>query len=223
MHTLWLREHNKIADYLYQAYPSWSDETLYQETRRIIIAQFQHIVFNEWLPVILGRKVMNRYGLDLVEEGYYNGYDEKVNPSIRLAFQAAAFRFGHSILPDVIERFDKYHRKIEAIRLSVLLRQPYELYKPGILDSFVLGMVNQEAARMDPEVTTEVTNHLFERPGSHFGRDLAAINIQRGRELGLPPYNAFREYCGLPKFRDFYDLYGSFDNVTVRRFQSLYK
>lgn len=222
-HTAFMREHNRIADYLYQENPHWDDERLYQESRKILVAELQHIIFNEWLPVVLGRKVMHVYGLDLVESGYYQGYDEKVNPSIRLAFQAAAFRFGHSILPDVIERYNKYHKKIEAIRLSVLLRQPYELYKPGAVDSFLLGLINQEAARMDAEITTEVTNHLFERPGSHFGRDLAAINIQRGRETGLPGYNVFREYCGLNKVKYWSELAGSFDNRTIYRMQKLYK
>lgn len=75
---------------------------------------------------------------------------------------------------------------------------------------------------MDPEVTTEVTNHLFEKPGERFGLDLAALNIQRAREMGVPGYNFFREYCGLPRAKTFYDLVGSFDNRTIHRFTSLY-
>lgn len=248
MHTIWMREHNRVVSALAAIHVSWDDETLYQEARRIVVSEVQHIVFNEWLPVVLGRKIMNRYGLDLAEEGHYAGYDPKVNGGIRLAFQAAAMRFGHSVLPDVTERYNKHHEKLgkfvkptfescnipqlihcfpslrtEAIRLSQLLRQPYELYKPGILDTFVLGLINQEANRMDPEITTEVTNHLFERPGEHFGMDLAAMNLQRGRETGLPGYNAFREYCGLSKAVTFTDLAGSFDNRTIHRFASLYR
>lgn len=111
----------------------------------------------------------------------------------------------------------------EAIRLSTLLRQPYELYKPGIIDSFILGLINQEAYRMDPEITTEVTNHLFEKPGERFGLDLAAMNIQRGREMGLPGYNAFREYCGFGRAKTFYDFAGTFDNRTIQRFMSIYR
>lgn len=112
MHTVWVREHNRIADILATLAPGWDDERLYQETRRILIAEVQHIVFNEWLPVVLGRKIMNKYGLDLVESGHYDSYDPKVNAGIRLAFQAAAFRFGHSVLPDVTERYNKYHEKL---------------------------------------------------------------------------------------------------------------
>lgn len=112
IHTIWLREHNRIAGHLSQLNPHWDDETLYQETRRIIGAIVQHITFNEFLPVTIGRKAMASYGLDLMTKGFYKGYDPKVNPGIRTAFQAAAFRFGHSILPDVTERYDKYHQKI---------------------------------------------------------------------------------------------------------------
>ncbi|RWS06684.1 peroxidase-like protein, partial [Dinothrombium tinctorium] len=222
MHLLWVREHNRIADYLAAANPHWDDETLYQEARRITVAEEQHITFNEFLPIVIGRKVMHKYGLDLLKDGYYDGYDPKVNGAIRLAFQSAAFRFGHSILPDVTERYNKFHEKIEAIRLSQLLRQPYELYKPGIIDTFIHGLVDQEANRMDPQITTEVTNHLFEKPGEHFGLDLAAINIERSREVGMPGYNAYREYCGMPRAKTFHDLIGYFDNATIQRYAKIY-
>lgn len=73
MHTLWLREHNLLAERLEQINPHWSDETLYQETRRIVSAEFQHIALNEWLPRILGWGGAERFGLMLQREGYYDG------------------------------------------------------------------------------------------------------------------------------------------------------
>ncbi|GFU71910.1 peroxidasin homolog [Trichonephila clavipes] len=69
----------------------------------------------------------------------------------------------------------------------------------------------------------QVTNHLFEKPGDNFGMDLASINVQRAREHGLPGYNSFREYCGLPKIRDFYDLAGIIPNNTVHKYANMYK
>lgn len=111
LQTIWMREHNRIADYLAHANPKWDDEKVYQETRRIVIASFQHITFNEFLPVLLGRDKMHKYGLDLVAKGYYEGYDPKINAAIRLGFQAGAYRL-HSLVPDVFERYNKYHEKL---------------------------------------------------------------------------------------------------------------
>lgn len=107
--------------------------------------------------------------------------------------------------------------------MSKLLSQPFDLYHPGVIDTYMLGLVDQRSGRMDPTLTTEVTNHLFEKPGKFFGVDLAAINIQRGRDMGVPGYNHFREYCGLPRAKYFEDLTGTFSNKTLLRMSQLYK
>ena len=54
MHTIWLREHNRIAENLVRAVPGQTDEFYYQHARRIVIAEMQHIIYNEYLPVIIG-------------------------------------------------------------------------------------------------------------------------------------------------------------------------
>lgn len=69
----------------------------------------------------------------------------------------------------------------------------------------------------------QITNHLFERPGDRFGMDLASLNVQRGRDHGIPGYNAYREFCGVGRARSFDDLIGSMPNETVRRYAEIYR
>ena len=99
MHTLFLREHNRISTALKKINPKWSDEKLYQESRRILIAEWQHIIYNEWLPLILGDRYMSRYGLYPLDAGYSRQYRTDFDPRITNAFASAAFRFGHSLIP----------------------------------------------------------------------------------------------------------------------------
>ncbi|KAH1021433.1 hypothetical protein HUJ04_010949 [Dendroctonus ponderosae] len=215
MHTLMAREHNRVARELALVNPHWDDETLFQEARRINIAIIQHITYNEFLPILLGKDVMEKFGILLQKEGYWNGYDPNVNPNVIDAFSAAAYRFGHSLLPTAVERWSKAHKFI-GIR-------PYDLYRAGVLDEYIMGLMNQVAQAMDDSITQEVTNHLFKKVGARFGMDLVSFNMQRGREFGLPGYMEFRKFCGLPAGDSFDDMFGSMPNETVVKYASIFE
>ncbi|XP_045515165.1 peroxidase [Pieris brassicae] len=223
MHTLMAREHNRVAKGLAAVNPHWDDETLFQEARRINIAEIQHITYNEFLPILLGKDVMEKFGLVLEKEGYWNGYDPEVNADVIDAFASAAYRFGHSLLPTAVERWSKAHKFIASKRLSDLIRRPYDLYRAGVLDEYVMGLMNQVAQAMDDSITQEVTNHLFKKVGARFGMDLVSLNMQRGREFGIPGYMEFRKFCGLSDANTFQDLFGSMPNETLRKYETIFE
>ena len=119
-HTVWVREHNRLAKQLAYLNPHWDDERLYQEARKIVIAENQHVTYNEWLPLVLGTDYMAELDILPVTYGYNNNYDPEViiiiviseaiimiilqvNPAILNSFAAAAFRFGHSLIQGMLE------------------------------------------------------------------------------------------------------------------------
>lgn len=56
IHTIWMREHNRIAEKLKEINPHWTGEIIFNEARKIVGAQMQHITYKHWLPHILGKK-----------------------------------------------------------------------------------------------------------------------------------------------------------------------
>ena len=105
LHTVFMRYHNHIANFMAALYPDWSDEVLFQESRKIFIATYQAIIYKELLPVILGEKIAShkRYALKLEHQGYFEGYDETYDPHVINEFTTSAFRM-HSLVADVVPR-----------------------------------------------------------------------------------------------------------------------
>lgn len=97
-HIVFLREHNRLAEELARLNSHWDDERLYQEAKRILTAQMQHITYNEWVPIIIGRKKMQQLGLLPLQRGFSQDYDSNLNPTIFNEFAGAAFRFGHTLI-----------------------------------------------------------------------------------------------------------------------------
>jgi peroxidase len=56
LHIIFLRMHNRIATLLSALNHHWSDERIFQESRKIIGALVQHITYREFLPIVLGKR-----------------------------------------------------------------------------------------------------------------------------------------------------------------------
>ncbi|XP_029672350.1 uncharacterized protein LOC115240990 [Formica exsecta] len=223
LHVVFLRLHNRIATELFALNSHWSDEKLFQETRRIVGAVIQHITYREFLPIVLGPRVMKIFDLEVLKKGYYEGYDPTINPTIANSFSTAAYRFGHSLVQQSFIRFDSNHRPIfNNVSIHDEFSNPANLETAGSVDRLLLGLVNQPCQRRDEFITEEITNHLFQTPGFAFGMDLASLNIQRGRDHGLPPYVRWREPCSLSPIKSFEDLDRVMSSEMARKFRSLY-
>lgn len=100
-----LREHNRLADNLGLLNPHWDDELLFQEARRINIAQCQHISYYEWLPIFLGSENMlkNHLIYKTTAGSYVNDYDPEIDPSVLNEHATAAFRYFHSQIEGRLE------------------------------------------------------------------------------------------------------------------------
>ena len=204
MHVIFIREHNRIAYQLKKHLPEYlrKDETLYQEARRIVIGEMQNIVYGEYLPTILGAKYMDKYGLLVTES---TDYDETIEPNIFNEFASAAFRFGHSMINSMFMLVSqrKPRQQSGSSKSFWRLREIFDGQKVKgdrlPLESMIEGLISQMPQTCDAYFSSEVTDHLFQKNHhrENFGEDLLAINIQRGRDHGLPSYNSYRKKCGL--------------------------
>ena len=223
IHTIMMREHNRLADRLAQLNPQWSDEKLYHEARRIEIAEMAHITWNEFLPRVLGWNAINLYELNLLPEGYYRGYDESCNPTILNEFATAAFRFGHSLLKPNFKRMTGDFSDRGDMKLSDFFFNPDKLYEPGMLDELIRGVSTSSMETLDQFLTSAVTNHLFEEKHTPFsGLDLAALNIQRARDHGIPGYNHYRAICNLTRATSFEGLRREVAPPLIERLKRTY-
>lgn len=218
MHTLWVREHNRIARDLGRRYPRMNGDEIYERARAKVGALVQAITYREFLPLLLGR--------DAVPE--YEGWDPFVDATISQEFSTAAYRFGHSM---VSEQLLRLRRNLHPIRQGNLpLRDaffaPEEIRATGI-DPILRGLAYQRARQADLTIVDSLRNFLFGPPGAG-GFDLAALNIQRGRDHGLEDLNAIRRTFGLRPYYEFdeitsdpdlartlEDLYGDIEDVDL--------
>ena len=81
---IWVREHNRICDSLNSSHPSWSEEKRFQEARRINIAQYQHILYNEFLPPLVGYDIMEKMDILPSRAGYKRQYNPNIDPTIQV-------------------------------------------------------------------------------------------------------------------------------------------
>lgn len=186
MHTTFLRLHNNIVPTLQNMNRHWNQDRVFQETRKIVGAILQVITFQEFLPTLIGP-----FHSRLVPP--YVKYNPAVNPAVLNEFAAAAYRF-HGMIQEFypligpnFESRGQFPVLQWVNRIEVLLSAMDPLYR-GLIAT---------PARRPQRISTSLTERLF---GS---TDMATVNIQRGRDHGLRPYNDYRRLCQLKPITSF--------------------
>jgi hypothetical protein len=211
MHVLFVREHNRLAQEIATNDPSLSGEEIFQEARRIVGALMQVITYNEFLPALLGPNALMPWW----------GYRFLVSPAIANEFSTAIYRFGHSALSPTLLRLDAAGNPIPEGHLPLrdAFFRPDRLVNEGGIEPILRGLAAQACSPIDTELVDDVRNFLFGPPGAG-GFDLASLNIQRGRDHGLPGYNDTRFALGLPVRASFAEV--SSDPDVQARLASVY-
>ncbi|CAL1685408.1 unnamed protein product [Lasius platythorax] len=221
IHTIWHREHNRIADKLAKLNPNWSDEILYQEARRIVIAEIQHVTYKEWLPIVLGRWYIRAVGL-IVGNNYSRNYNSDDEPSVSNEAATAALRFLNSLMQGKLSLPDNSRQRNRTLNLAEHFFNPRIIESEEVFDGLVRGLATQTSQRMDISLISDMTSKLYTSNGNNLGLDAVSLDIERGRDHGLPGYNYYRRYCGLPTARTFDDFLDYIPTEMVRKLRTVY-
>uniref|UniRef100_A0A1I8BNY5 ShKT domain-containing protein n=1 Tax=Meloidogyne hapla TaxID=6305 RepID=A0A1I8BNY5_MELHA len=187
LHTIFVRLHNRIATTLTQLNPHWDQDRVYQETRKIVGAILQAICYQEFLPSLLG----DRFKKHIPP---YSGYNSNEEPAIVVEFTSGAYRL-HGLIREFYQLADSNFRKIGDVRFVSNAGSVDLIVRTGT-DQLIRGMMavpSKKPQRLAPAVTEE----LFDIS------DMGSLNIQRGRDQGVRPYNDYREICGLKRLTSF--------------------
>lgn len=162
MHLIWLREHNRVAQELASINPFWNDEQLFQEARRIVIAEYEHIIYNEWLPIIVGREYMESYGiLPMSRRTFFKNYDPSIDASIESSFSAAGFRMGHSLVQGLVRLINEFGQSNEAVSISNHADNALRTRNPNQIDKWIRGLAQQPIQSFDSSITQQVSPTLL--------------------------------------------------------------
>ena len=196
-HTVWHRNHNWHVARLQDAYPEWSQEQLYQAARALNEADFQNVIYEEYLPSLLGDQALPDY----------SGYDPDVDPSIINEWTTVAFRFGHDQSSETLfgTREDGTRAFDTTLAETFALANASEAIRSDEnLGDWLRGLTERPTQEIDGRVNGTIREALFSVPnaetGEPFRLNLPAIDIHRGRDHGVGDYNALRSGLGLQTY-----------------------
>jgi peroxidase len=194
---LFMREHNYWVQQLMAQHPGWDGDELYNMAKAITTAEYQNVVYSEYLPVLIGTAL-----------GPYQGYDSRVNAQVTQEFSAAAFRVGHSEVSETQEGVDNNGNTVFAESLGQAFFNTATDDEANGINPLLraIGVDNSQATDV---YTVPVLRNLLSAGlvgGGMDQIDLIAIDIQRERDVGLGSLNQTRRAIGLPPYTSFSQL-----------------
>lgn len=206
--TLFLREHNRLADELAVRFKHWTDYKLFNFARLINAAQWQAIVTKELVPAIIGENLKP-----------YGGYHENEIPDPSTEFTAIAIPSFHSTVAATLRKISASGELSDVPFHNVSYMPPVDILQSGI-EPWLKGALSQYAERLGLPHDDVIRNAILPGPVP-LPIDLLSFLIQRGRDIGLYRYNVLRQRFGLPRANQFSDI--SNDPDTVKRLASAYR
>jgi hypothetical protein len=214
--VLFVREHNYWVGQLHAADANLTGDQLYDMARSITTAEYQNIVYNEYLPSLLGPDAMTKY----------QGYDPTVTAHIFEEFSTAAYRFGHAIVsPDETKISNDGSVLAVADLIAAAFAPTSEFGANGGADALLRNLAQDFSQQDGVHITSDLLNLLD--AGGDTG-DLGAIDVERERDLGIATLNQTREALGMHAYTSFdqitsdpalaaklAQIYGSVDNVDL--------
>ncbi|KAJ2953514.1 hypothetical protein O0L34_g1115 [Tuta absoluta] len=204
MTSIWFfREHNRLARGLAKINPCWTDEQLFQAARKINIAQWQYILYYEVISALLGRENSIRAGILFETYGYVNDFDERLKPGVYHEYVTGS-RWFHTMQDG---RFGLYSNNGIFLGARTTVN---DAFRTGMLDyntteaDLTQGAFRQPAGKIDWNMDYDLAEQLFGELQT--AADIGAIDMQRGRDAGFPPYNEYRKICGLPYAHEWDDF-----------------
>ncbi|MEU1184417.1 peroxidase family protein [Streptomyces sp. NPDC005820] len=240
MHDLFTREHNAICDHLHGAYPSWGDEELFQRARLVNAALLAKIHTVEWTPAVIshpttvtalranwwgiaGERVHRLFGRisdSEVISGIPGGETDHYGVPYSLTEEFVAVYRMHPLIRD------EWHLRSADDDGSLRHCTLRDISGPGalkVLETTGMADLLYSFGTLHPGLVTlhNFPRFLqeFERPDGHL-QDLAATDILRSRELGVPRYNEFRRLLRLKPAGSFAEL--THDEEWARQIEQVY-
>ena len=208
--TIWALEHNFQVDKLAAMFPGWTQDELFNAARSIVEAEWQHVVYDEYLPALLGPGAISPY----------TGYDPTVDPSIINEFTTAAFRFGHDQSRNFLQFLSENGTEQDVQTLAQLFGFDVATTTVDDMAAIIRGQLSQPTQEIDGFVVDGNRNALFGIGGGAVTVDLETFDIGRGRDHGISDFNAVREALGLTPYASL-DSFGAINNIATDRLDAL--